>query len=81
MIAFTRGLPDAWMADAELARIAVPTLVSTGDADRFFDVRHAVGLYRAIPDARLRVIPGLDHPIQGVDVATFAADVRDFLLA
>ena len=81
MIAFTRGLPDAWMTDAELAQIAVPTLVSAGDADRFFDVRHAVGLYRAIPDARLRVIPGLDHPIQGVEVPTFAAGIRDFLRA
>ena len=80
----TRHL-SAIVADGDrrpmLRDIAVPTLVSTGDADRFFDVRHAVGLYRAIPDARLRVIPGLDHPIQGVDVATFAADVRDFLLA
>ena len=59
----------------------MPTPVSAGDADRFFDVRHAVGLYRAIPDARLRVIPGLDHPIQGVEVPTFAAGIRDFLRA
>ena len=79
MVAFTRGLPDAWLADADLARIACPTLVSHGDADRFFDVRHAVGLYRAIPNARLQVLPGLDHPIQGVDVPTFAGGVAAFL--
>ncbi|WP_420457473.1 alpha/beta fold hydrolase [Rubrivirga sp.] len=81
MIAFTRGLPDDRMPDADLAQIAIPTLVSAGDRDRFFDVRHAVGLWRALPDARLQILPGLDHPIQGVDVPTFAAGVREFLLA
>ena len=81
LIAFTRGLPDQHLADADLAQIGCPTRVSTGDRDRFFDVRHAVGLYRAVPGARLQIIPGLDHPIQGVDVPTFAADVERFLLA
>ena len=80
VVAFTSALPDRWVSDTDLSRIACPTLVSAGDADRFFDVRHAVGLWRAIPDAQLRVIPGLDHPIQGVDVPTFAADVERFLL-
>ncbi|MDT0632578.1 alpha/beta fold hydrolase [Rubrivirga sp. S365] len=81
LVAFTRGLPDAWLEDADLARIACPTLVSAGDRDRYFDVRHAVGLWRAVPDARLQILPGLDHPIQGVDVPTFAGGVADFLLA
>ena len=80
MISFTRGLPDRHLADADLARIACPTRISAGDRDRFFDVRHAVGLYRAIPDASLHVLPGLDHPIQGVDAPTFAADTGAFLL-
>ncbi len=79
LIAFTRGLPGLHLADSELARIACPTRVSAGDRDRFFDVRHAVGLYRAIPGAQLQIIPGLDHPIQGVDVPTFAAEVGAFL--
>ena len=79
MVAFTRGLPDAHLEDADLARVACPTLVSAGDADRFFDVRHAVGLWRAVPGARLQVLPGLDHPIQGVDVPTFAGGVAAFL--
>lgn len=79
LIAFTRRLPERHMTDAELGRIACPTRVSAGDRDRFFDVRHAVGLYRAIPDARLAILPGLDHPIQGVDVPAFARDVGAFL--
>ena len=79
LVAFTRGLPGHHLTDEALADVASPTLVSAGDRDRFFDVRHAVGLYRALPDARLWVIPGLDHPIQGVDVPTFAATVGGFL--
>jgi len=80
LVAFTRQLPEAHLTDADLGRIACPTLGSAGDADRFFDVRHAVGLYRALPDARLWILPGLDHPIHGVDVPTITATVRDVLL-
>ena len=79
MIAFTRGLPGQHLTDDALARIACPTRISAGDRDRFFDVRHAVGLWRAVPDARLQIVPGLDHPIQGVDAPAFAADVGRFL--
>ena len=81
LAAFTRDLPDQHITDADLARIACPTLVSTGDRDRFFDIRHAVGLYRAIPDAHLQILPEVDHPIQTVDVPRFAAGVADFLRA
>lgn len=81
LVAFTRGLPRHHLPDRQLAGITAPTLVSTGDRDRYFDVRHAVGLYRAVPDARLWVIPDLDHPIQGVNVPTFSRTVADFLLA
>lgn len=81
LAAFTRGLPDQHLADSDLARIACPTLVSTGDRDRFFDMRHAVGLYRAITGAHLQVLPEVDHPIQTVDAPSFAAGIQRFLLA
>lgn len=80
LMAFTAALPDQHMSDDVLRSIAAPTLVSLGDADRFFDVRHTVDLYRAIPDARLWVLPGLDHPIQGVDAEAFARAVGDHLM-
>lgn len=79
LVAFTRGLPGHHLTDEAIGRISCPTMISAGDRDRYFDVRHAVGLYRAVPDALLWVIPGLDHPIQGVDVPTFAAAIGDFL--
>ncbi len=79
LAAFTRKLPDQHLADADLARISCPTLVSTGDRDRFFDLRHAVGVYRAIPGAHLQVLPEVDHPIQTVDAPSFASGVARFL--
>ncbi len=78
LIAFTHALPAHPLPDDRLAEIAAPTLVSTGDRDRYFDVRHAIGLYRALPDARLWIIPGLDHPIQQTDAPTFARTVGWF---
>ena len=79
MAAFTRALPGRPMPDATLRQIGAPTLVSHGDRDRFFDVRHAVDLYRQIPDARLWVIPGLDHPIQTADAEDLATRVGSFI--
>ncbi len=80
MTTFTQALPDRRFPDEELAQIAAPTLVSAGDSDRYFRLEHALGLWRTLPDARLAIHPGLDHPIQGVDAGRFAALVTDFLL-
>ena len=77
--AFTRALPEQHASSEMLRAITASTLVSHGDSDRFFDVSHAVALYRDIPDARLWILPGLDHPIQGVDAAAFARTVGDHL--
>ena len=77
--AFTAALPRQHLSDAELAAVRQPTLVSAGDADRFFDVQHAVDVWRAVPDAHLWVLPGVDHPIQTVDARAFAARVGDHL--
>lgn len=78
MIAFTERLPQSsnQMTEIAMSEIKQPTLVSIGDRDRYFDVRHAVHLWRHLPNAHLWVIPGLDHPIQHVDTEAFAARVR-----
>lgn len=78
--AFTRALPEHPLSDDALAAVRQPALVSAGDADRFFDVSHAVDVWRGLPDARLWVIPGADHPIQTVDARPFAAAVGDHLV-
>ena len=79
LVRFTRTLPDDWISDDTLRRVSQPTLVSAGDADRYFEVDHAVHLRATLPDARLWILPGLDHPIQGVDVATFGHQVASHL--
>lgn len=80
MIRFTHALPQHRLPDEALAALAHPTLVSHGDADRLIPLEHALRLWRTLPNARLAVHPGLDHPIQGVPAARFATTVRDFLL-
>ena len=79
LVAFTRGLPGNWIPNEVLASIPQPTLISAGDADRYFDVRHAVHLYKALPEASLWIAPGLDHPIQTVNVPLFAAAISGHL--
>ena len=79
MIRFTRDLPAHRVSDATLAGVRTPALVVHGDRDRYFDVRHAVHLRRVLPNARLWVIPGLDHPIQRADDRALAAEVAAFL--
>ncbi|MEO7575977.1 MAG: alpha/beta hydrolase [Massilia sp.] len=44
-----------------LSTITARTLVVHGDRDAFFPVEIAVGIYRAIPDAALWIIPGGEH--------------------
>ena len=78
MIRFTEHLPQHHFLDDDLAAIDVPTLVSHGDADRFFRLEHALHLRQNIPGAQLAVHPGLDHPIQQVDASRFAGMLRHF---
>lgn len=76
---FTRRLPDQWMTDAELATITAPTWISHGDSDRHFSLDHPVHLRRMIPNARLAILPGVDHPLQTADTADLAARIGAFL--
>lgn len=79
MIRFTELLPDRRFPEDALSQISVPTLISAGDRDRYFRIEHALNLWRTLPDARLAIHPGLDHPIQGVNPARFTAQLTDFL--
>ena len=71
----TGGVRDIAMAD--LARIAMPTLVLCGAADR--DNGSPQALAAALPDARLAEIPG--NHMGSVTHAAMGEAIRDFLLA
>lgn len=81
LIEFTDALPGRRFPDEGLQQIPHPTLVVHGDRDRFFDLRHAVHLLRTLPDARLAVLPGVDHPLQTADAAEVSTLVERHLLA
>jgi pimeloyl-ACP methyl ester carboxylesterase len=67
-------------AEADLGRIAVPTLVVVGDRDDVAPAEEAVALYRLIPGAELAVVPGADHFLPWTHAAAYEAVVLDFLL-
>jgi pimeloyl-ACP methyl ester carboxylesterase len=46
---------------AELASITAPTLVIHGDRDRMVATSGGVATQRAVPDARLWIVPGMGH--------------------
>ena len=52
--------------DAELARIAAPTLLIFGDRD-IVTPEHAVEMFRAIPGAQLCVVPDAGHGVLPAD--------------
>jgi pimeloyl-ACP methyl ester carboxylesterase len=54
----------------DLARIAVPTLILTGDRDDFCTVEQAVTAYRQLPDGELAILPGHGHYIPPAAVET-----------
>jgi pimeloyl-ACP methyl ester carboxylesterase len=47
--------------DAEIAAIDVPALVVAGDRDPIVPLDQSVALFRALPNARLAVLPGVGH--------------------
>ncbi|MCF2128326.1 alpha/beta hydrolase [Strepomyces sp. STD 3.1] len=56
---------DMWrtqpaLTERELGRVTAPTLVMAGDDD-LMTLEHTTALYRALPDARLAVLPGASH--------------------
>lgn len=59
--ALSESRDDMNFTAEDLSAIRARTLVVHGDRDRFFPVEIPVGLYRAIPDAALWIIPDGEH--------------------
>jgi pimeloyl-ACP methyl ester carboxylesterase len=53
---------EPWMELAELENVTVPTLLILGEHD-MTTVEHGEAMARAIPDARLEVVPGASHEL------------------
>jgi pimeloyl-ACP methyl ester carboxylesterase len=77
--AFHADYDDVNFSPQLLSTITARTLVVHGDRDRFFPVEIAVGIYRAIPDCALWIIPDGEHvPIYDRAVP-FIETVRRFV--
>jgi pimeloyl-ACP methyl ester carboxylesterase len=74
---------DPWLASdtnrRELARIAVPTLVITGGRDVITPPANSRLIARAIPDARLVLVPGAGHSFLFQEPIRVARVIDDFL--
>jgi 2-succinyl-6-hydroxy-2,4-cyclohexadiene-1-carboxylate synthase len=71
----TGALPSLW---DELPRLAVPTLLIAGELDRKF-VDIAERMARALPDARLVVVPGAGHTVHMERPGAWLEAVTSFL--
>ena len=69
-------LPDP---EADLARVAVPTLILWGGRDSMVPVEHAARFEAAMPQAELIVYDDLGHILQEEAPARTVEDVRAFL--
>jgi pimeloyl-ACP methyl ester carboxylesterase len=72
-----RAMAGADLNDV-LPRIAVPTLLVWGDRDERSPLSIGEGMYDAIPDATLAVIPDSGHETNIEQPARFNAEVRRF---
>ena len=79
MLAFSRGLPEAWIDDTALASIEAPALVSIGDRDALFAPEAALHLAQTLPNARLWVLPDVAHSLSTLDLPAFAKAVATHL--
>lgn len=75
-----RAMAEADLRDA-LPRVAVPTLLLYGDADRRSPLTVAGDLLAAIPRSILVVVPGVGHLMNVEASETFDQEVRAFLRA
>jgi pimeloyl-ACP methyl ester carboxylesterase len=56
------ALTGPTLRSADLAKIAAPTLVLTGDED-CSTLEHTIELFRSVPNAQLCIVPGASHTV------------------
>lgn len=79
---FIRQISKLWLTvprytEAQLATIADPTLIITGDRDEMAGIGQAERLFRHIPGAELAIVPAADHA--AAEEPLFWQTVRTFL--
>jgi pimeloyl-ACP methyl ester carboxylesterase len=65
--------------DGKLNRIAIPTLIIWGEADRLIPLATGRRFEREIPGSQLRIVPGCGHDVQLECAGTFNETLASFL--
>jgi len=63
-----------------LTEIETPTIVAVGDKDIMVSIEETVMVYRSLPNAQLLVMPNTAHPIERINTALLAYQIRNYFL-
>ena len=69
----TKGL-----AERDIKRMQIPTLISVGDRDELVPLNEAQRLSRTLPNASLIVLPGVRHPFQTIHPIPLLPMMQEF---
>ena len=63
----------------DLSEITCPTLIMSGDRDRFFPVHVPITMYQAIPNSELCILPSCGHALPQTNARLFVTALLEFL--
>lgn len=63
----------------KLNQLSNEAMVAVGDRDKMVSLEETIAAYRALPNAKLLIIPGTPHPIEQADVGRLANEIEIFL--
>lgn len=69
---------DNLLTHEQLGELKNEVLVGIGDRDKMVTLEETIAAYRALPDAKLLILPGTPHPIEQVDVNRAADEIKRF---
>ena len=65
--------------ESDFEQITIPVLLSVGDKDAMVTLEETIHTHRKIQNSQLLVLPNTIHPIERVDVAELARQIKRFL--
>jgi len=65
----------------DFEKITIPVLISVGDKDAMVSIEETVIAYRKLVNGQLNVMPNTVHPIEKVNVAELAHQIKRFVLS
>ncbi len=71
---------DNPLKNADYQDIQHQTLIMLGDRDKMVTLDETLEVYRALPHAQLSVLPNTAHPIEMIDKARLAFEMKTFFL-